>query len=206
MRKRLWGTRVRAIIPRPNKAPRCVQKRLRISHAKLQPPFAFTITLSLPISNPLTDYPYIRIDGPRKRSHLNANNALIVRATRGCSHKKQDPPCPFFLLPLVYRHAFLSTCTLCRTLRLPLFTTLPLLPRYNLCPRAMSFRDIIMPYRNVTSRSSLSSRNSRRRAATTYDDHRCHDMGGYSGKGNHLIFMSSGRDPFLRTTLHSEGC
>lgn len=85
---------MRAIIPRPNKAPRCVQKRLRISHAKLQPPFAFTITLSLPMSNPLADYPYIRIDGPRKRSHLNANNALIVRATRGCSHRKRDPPVP----------------------------------------------------------------------------------------------------------------
>lgn len=74
--------------------PRRVQKRPRISHAKLQAPFAFTITLGSPVSNPLADHPYVRIDGPRKRSHLNANNALIVRATRGCSHRKRGPPLP----------------------------------------------------------------------------------------------------------------
>lgn len=167
---------MRAIIPRPNKAPRCVQKRPRISHAKLKPPFAFTITLGSPMFNPLADHPYVCIDGPRKRSHLNANNVLIVRATRGCSHRKRGaPPARSFYLP--WYIATLSYPRVRRTLRLPLFTTLPLLPRYDLYPRAMSFRDIIMPYRNVTSLSSLLSRNSRRRAATIYDDDWCRDTG-----------------------------
>lgn len=192
---------MRAIIPRPNKAPRCVQKRPRISHAKLQPPFAFTITLGSPMSNPWPTTPTFRIDGPRKRSHLNANNTLIVRATRGCSHRKRGFP------SLPARTFFLPLCITILSYRVfvapsvyPFLRHFLLSSHDDLCPRTMSFRDIIIPYRNVTSRSSLSSRNSRRRAATIYDDNRCHDTGGY-GKGNHLIFMSLGHDPFLRTTL-----
>jgi len=118
-------------------------------------PFAFTITLGSTVSNPLADHPYVRIDGPRKRSHLNANNALIVRATRGCSHRKRGPP--LSILSSSLGEITTLSYPRVRTLRLPLFTTLPLLPRYDLCPWAMSFRDIIMSYRNVTSHLSLSS-------------------------------------------------
>lgn len=156
---------MRAVVPRPNKTPRCVQKRPRISHAKLKPPrFSPSRPSSArPPPNPLADHPCVRVDGPRKRSHLNANNALIARATRVRSHtieasgsppsptRRTHLPSPSFALsfrppsayplarsPFSARYhdpAFLPTCSY-GTLRSPLFTTLPHLPRYDLCPRA----------------------------------------------------------------------
>lgn len=190
--KKTLGSAVRAIVllalTRP---PRCVQKRSRISHAKLKPPFfASASTLDSPTPTPLPIHPpHARIDGPRKRSHLNANNDALIAiraATRGRSHTIESPsislpalvlphPQPVSAISHSHPHVF-SAPSLCS----PLFFTMPLfLPRNDLCPRAVSFRDIIAPHRGPD--FALVPRNGRRRAATTYGDYR--DAGGSLARG-----------------------
>lgn len=136
------------IVPRPNKAPRCVQKRPRISHAKVKTPFRLA---SRPPSASLTPWPVhplaSRIDDPRKRSHLNANNALI--ATRGRSHRIEagfslpyfSPGIPSSRSRIPARRArHIPSAT-------PFYDTSSPPTVYDLCPRTTSFYSIIAPCR-----------------------------------------------------------
>lgn len=89
---------MRAIVPRPNKAPRCVQKRPRISHAKLKLPLAFTTTLGSPTPiQPLGPITLASVVSMVLENGLTSMliTALIVRAARGRSHRiEADSPLP----------------------------------------------------------------------------------------------------------------
>jgi len=160
---------------------------------KKRPSPRFTTTLGF--ANPLTArHPLAsRIDGPRKRSHLNANNALIARATRGRSHRIELSPLLFLpaphpvvaFLPACshpFGHPFLRHFLSSHGIRVGI---------YDLCPQA----DVVPRHDRApnVSRSSPSRRvNDRRRAATTYNDRRPRWLAPRH-EGDHFIFMGPAR-------------